>query len=139
MLNRDMATVPREEKAVPIGKAELLLQCVLQVYGSLSLVLALSACNGDNGSGTAGGNPSPSPPPPSSIAVKLDPITLGLSAPVFMTAPPGDPNRLFIVEQGGTIQIFNVPTGSLLPTPFLDLSGSITSGGERGLLGFAVR
>ena len=27
---------------------------------------------------------------------------MALSAPVFMTAPPGDPTRLFIVEQGGT-------------------------------------
>jgi glucose/arabinose dehydrogenase len=54
-----------------------------------------------------------------------------------MTAPPGDRTRLFIVEQHGTIKLFDVSNGSLLSTPFLDLSGAVTSGGERGLLGMA--
>ena len=44
--------------------------------------------------------------------------------------------RLFIVEQGGRIKILN-PDSSVEATPFLNLSGSISSGGERGLLGLA--
>ena len=44
--------------------------------------------------------------------------------------------RLFIVEQSGRIKILN-PDGSVASTPFLNLSGSISSGGERGLLGLA--
>jgi glucose/arabinose dehydrogenase len=44
-------------------------------------------------------------------------------------------NRLFIVQQGGRIRIHNGTI--LLPTPFLDISTIITSGGERGLLSLA--
>jgi glucose/arabinose dehydrogenase len=58
----------------------------------------------------------------------------GLSNPLLLTAPVSDP-RLFIVEQPGRIRI--VENGNLRPTPFLDLSGEISSGGERGLLGLA--
>jgi len=62
------------------------------------------------------------------------PVVSGLSSPVWLTAPPGDP-RLFVVEQRGTIRI--VKDGSLLPEPFLDLRPAVASGGERGLLGLA--
>lgn len=57
-----------------------------------------------------------------------------------MTAVPGDNTRLFVVEQGGRIQIFDLTTKSVRAT-FLDISSSgtnlISSGGERGLLGMA--
>lgn len=42
-------------------------------------------------------------------------------------------NRLFIVEQGGRISIFE--NGALLPTPFLDISAEVASCNECGLLG----
>ncbi len=41
--------------------------------------------------------------------------------------------RLFIVEQAGTIKIYNGT--SLLATNFIDISAKVASGGERGLLG----
>lgn len=44
-------------------------------------------------------------------------------------------DRLFIVEQNGTIRI--VDNGSTLATPFLDISNLTNGGGERGLLGLA--
>jgi glucose/arabinose dehydrogenase len=72
---------------------------------------------------------------PSSTALKLQPISSNLSAPVFLTAPRGDVNRLFVVEQGGTISVLDRATGNRLST-FLTLTG-IASGGERGLLGLA--
>jgi glucose/arabinose dehydrogenase len=53
---------------------------------------------------------------------------------LFLTAPASD-SRLFIVEQPGRIRI--IENGNLLSTPFLDLNGQISSGGERGLLGLA--
>jgi glucose/arabinose dehydrogenase len=61
-------------------------------------------------------------------------VASGLARPVSLTAPDGDP-RLFIVEQGGEIRILK--NGSVLPTPFLDLSSQVRGGGERGLLGLA--
>ena len=61
----------------------------------------------------------------------------GLNRPVFLTAPPGDFARLFVVEQQGRIMI--VRNGTVLAVPFLDLvgTGSVSFGGERGLLGLA--
>lgn len=134
-LDGDMMIFLLMEKAASVSMTWLLSRRTLYLCRSLSLVLAFSACNGGGDSGTTGNNSSP--PPPSSIAVKLQPITTALSAPVFMTAPPAGNNRLFIVEQGGRIKIFDVLNQSLLSTSFLDLSGAITSGGERGLLGMA--
>lgn len=70
-----------------------------------------------------------------STALKLQPVASNLNSPVFLTAPRGDANRLFVVEQGGTVKVLDRATGSALST-FLILTG-ITSGGERGLLGLA--
>jgi len=58
-----------------------------------------------------------------------------LSSPVFLTAPRGDVNRVFVVEQGGTIKVLDRASGTVLST-FLTVSG-LTSGGERGVLGLA--
>ncbi len=58
----------------------------------------------------------------------------GFSSPVAITNA-GD-ERLFVVERGGLIRIID-GSGAVEGTPFLDLSGIITSGGERGLLGLA--
>jgi hypothetical protein len=54
-----------------------------------------------------------------------------------MTAPANDVTRLFIVEQGGLIRIFDLIGGSLRATPFLDISDLLSTGGEQGLLGMA--
>jgi glucose/arabinose dehydrogenase len=43
--------------------------------------------------------------------------------------------RLFVVEQAGRIRV--VKDGTLVEKPFLDITGRIASGGERGLLGLA--
>jgi glucose/arabinose dehydrogenase len=56
-------------------------------------------------------------------------------APLYVTAPPGDTHRVFVVEQGGKIRV--VRDGQKLSKPFLDVSGAISSGGERGLLSMA--
>jgi glucose/arabinose dehydrogenase len=61
-------------------------------------------------------------------------VVRGLASPLDLQAPPGD-SRLFVVEQGGRIRI--VRGGALVAQPFLDISGRISSGGERGLLGLA--
>jgi len=55
--------------------------------------------------------------------------------PVYVTAPPGDGRRIFVVEQDGRIMV--VRGGRKLATPFLDISGRVTAGGEQGLLSMA--
>lgn len=61
-------------------------------------------------------------------------VAEGFDAPLFVTAPAGDP-RLFVVEQTGRIRI--VKNGRVLERPFLDVADRIRAGGERGLLGLA--
>jgi glucose/arabinose dehydrogenase len=62
-------------------------------------------------------------------------IVSGLSRPLYVTAPPGDTDRLFIVEQHtGRIRILNLNTGLINSTPFLDIDGLATAN-EQGLLG----
>jgi glucose/arabinose dehydrogenase len=56
-------------------------------------------------------------------------------APLYVTAPPEDRRRQFIVEQGGRIRV--IRGGRVLRRPFLDVSGRIVAGGEQGLLGLA--
>jgi glucose/arabinose dehydrogenase len=69
-----------------------------------------------------------------SVQLQTNIVATGLERPVFATAPSGD-SRLFIVEQGGLIKILQ--NGSVLSTPFLNLSGSVSTEGERGLVGMA--
>jgi glucose/arabinose dehydrogenase len=57
------------------------------------------------------------------------------AGPLYVTAPPGDRRRIFVVEQGGRIRV--VRGGRALRRPFLDVSAQIVSGGEQGLLGLA--
>lgn len=61
--------------------------------------------------------------------------TIGVfSQPTYVTAPPGDSHRLFVVEQGGTIQLLR--DGVRATRPFLAVPGVLNSG-ERGLLSMA--
>jgi glucose/arabinose dehydrogenase len=57
------------------------------------------------------------------------------NAPVYVTAPRGDRSVQFVVEQGGRIMV--VRGGRKRSTPFLDISGQVTAGGEQGLLSMA--
>jgi len=56
----------------------------------------------------------------------------GLTHPVAFVQDPSNAGVQFVVEQAGTIRV--VQGGTLLSAPFLDLSGSVATGGERGLL-----
>jgi glucose/arabinose dehydrogenase len=93
------------------------------IWGPLCAA-ALLACGG-----------SPAAPPMVVDSLRLAPVVSGLSNPLYLTSPPGDTARLFVVEQGGKIWI--VQHGVQLTTPFLDVSAKITSTGEQGLLSVA--
>jgi glucose/arabinose dehydrogenase len=68
-------------------------------------------------------------------------VVSGLSRTLFVAAPPGDVERLFVVEQDGRIRILR--GGALLAAPFLDIASVVRSpadlggGNEEGLLGLA--
>jgi glucose/arabinose dehydrogenase len=81
---------------------------------------------------TAPGNGGTLPP---GLTLKVDPfVTTGLTSPVFLTQPLND-GRIFVVEQAGTIRV--IRNGALQVTPFLNITGKVSSGGERGLLSIA--
>src|SRR4051794_455909 len=72
---------------------------------------------------------------PASAQLRRVNFVTGLTQPVAFVQDPLDPAVQFVVQQGGLIR--TIQNGVLQPTPFLDLRGAITSGGERGLLGMA--
>ena len=90
------------------------------------VLLFLAACSDDG--------PGRTVDPPGETSIRLQEVAGGLGSPVYLTAPRSDA-RLFIVEQAGRIRV--VENGSLLPTPFLDITDRVSSGGERGLLSAA--
>ncbi len=57
------------------------------------------------------------------------------AAPIYVTSPPLDTSRVYVVERAGTIR--EIKDGVRQPTPFLDITGQTTTDGERGLLSVA--
>ena len=107
----------------------------LQLAG-LILTLWCGGCT--SGAPITPGPPPPPPPPPPAPGpadVRLQEVATGLDFPVLVTTPPGDMDRLFVVEKSGKIRI--IRNGSVVSTPFLDVGALISDGGERGLLGLA--
>ena len=54
------------------------------------------------------------------------------SQPVYVTSPPEDPHRLFVLEKQGYVRVLR--DGVKLGDPFLDIHTEVISGGEQGLL-----
>jgi hypothetical protein len=71
------------------------------VLGGCALLLSCDKKSTNNPAGP--GTPS---------ALGLQPVASGLNFPLFLTAPPNDVTRLFVVEKGGTIRI--VSNGAVL-------------------------
>ncbi|HWB80881.1 MAG TPA: PQQ-dependent sugar dehydrogenase [Nannocystaceae bacterium] len=66
----------------------------------------------------------------------LEIVASDLSSPLFALGAPNEPDRLFVLEQGGTIVMFEPGSDVRVEPPILDI-GDVLSGGERGLLGLA--
>jgi glucose/arabinose dehydrogenase len=113
----------RSFAAIVVGTALLVGLGALVVFRGPSPTTAASAPTpADAAAGTA----------PPSVALR----SIGtFDQPVYVTSPPGDSSRLFVVEKTGRIRI--VKNGSVLATPFLDISGLVSNGGEQGLLSMA--
>jgi hypothetical protein len=69
---------------------------------------------------------------PAGAAVRLEPVGT-FAAPVFVTAPPGDTGRVFVVQRGGTVVLLK--GGVRQAAPFLTVG--VDTAGERGLLSMA--
>jgi glucose/arabinose dehydrogenase len=65
-------------------------------------------------------------------------VGTGFSAPLYLTGIPDGSGRVLVVQQGGLIRILDPATGTVAPTPFLDVSSQISTVAERGLLGLAL-
>lgn len=71
----------------------------------------------------------------SAQALSLQQVGAGFEEPIYVTSDPSNPDRLFVVERPGTIQL--VENGEL--KPFVDISGLVSCcGGERGLQSIAL-
>jgi glucose/arabinose dehydrogenase len=69
------------------------------------------------------------------LRIELQEVASGFDRPILVTHAGDGSDRLYVVEQTGRIWLL---TDEGVPaTPFLDVSGAITAGGERGLLGLA--
>jgi glucose/arabinose dehydrogenase len=121
------------------------LKVILPAAGAAALLML--GCGGSDGSSTARATPTATATQPPAEASATPPATAAarkgvrlrkigsFQAPVFVTAPPKDRRVQFVVEQGGRIMV--VRDGRKLATPFLDIAGQVTSGGEQGLLSMA--
>lgn len=76
------------------------------------------------------------------INLLLQAVATNLAAPDYGFSPPGDTNRLFVVEQNGLLWI--IQNGILLPAPALNISNRVqpplvasNPNDERGFLGLA--
>ena len=82
----------------------------------------------------------PADPPPQQIAAINAFPSINFSQPLAIVTPPGETNRLFVVEKGGDIEVIpNLAAPALGAQPFLNLDTLVTldTGGEAGLIGLA--
>jgi glucose/arabinose dehydrogenase len=67
--------------------------------------------------------------------IQLSRYTGGFQNPTDIVSAKDGSNRLYVLEQAGTIR--TVDNGTLQTSPFLDISDRVKSGGEEGLLSLA--
>ncbi len=115
-----------------------ILRSTMVLAGAL-VMLAFARC-GDNTTGSPVSTDTP-PGPDTTVPdttgtadipqISFVKIAGGFSSPTAIASAGDGSNRLFIVEQRGTIKI--IKNGVVLQSPFLDISSRVLSGGERGL------
>jgi glucose/arabinose dehydrogenase len=120
---------------------------VLLPAAAVALVLG---CGGDGGDAAARSTPTPTAtetataaPSPTATPTATVAAQRGLrlqrvgtfDSPLYVTAPPGDTERLFVVEKGGRVIV--VRGGRKQRRPFLDISDRVSTGSEQGLLSLA--
>ena len=68
--------------------------------------------------------------------IALERVGTGFSLPLFVSQLPGS-GQLVVLQKTGRARLLDPLTGGIGSVDFLDVSGTISSNGERGLLGIA--
>ena len=75
------------------------------------------------------------PGPAPTTALRLAPVDSGYDFSIFVASPPGDRERLLVVERGGAIHLRRDRVRQ--PVPFLDLTSRTGGAGEHGVYSIA--
>lgn len=105
--------------------------------------LALVACASDDSPETGAAPPNTqseatttaASEPSKPVRLRLEEVATGFDNPVHLATAPGAPDRLYVVEQEGQIEVLE--NGRRSAEPFLDIRDLVQSGGEQGLLSVA--
>ncbi|MEM9076686.1 MAG: PQQ-dependent sugar dehydrogenase [Bacteroidota bacterium] len=101
----------------------------------VSIFLFLFSCSDDNGTSTTSDDVDPGE---TAFTLQNAFPNLSFSRPVDFQSPNDSSNRIFVVEQGGIIRVFDNDTNVANSEVFLDISSLInTNANEQGLLGLA--
>jgi glucose/arabinose dehydrogenase len=103
---------------------------------ALGFSAALAACGAGGAAGSRNSPHAAAPTP--AVAAKVRLVQVGrFREPVGVTAPSGDPSRVFVVQREG--QVMLIRAGHAQARPFLDITNLVNSQGsdEQGLLGLA--
>jgi len=102
------------------------------------MLLILTGQSGCSGGYNSSPTPTPTPTPTPNATFDLVSVATGFTNPEDVEQPNDGSGRLFVVEQGGRIEIIQ-SDGTRATSSFLDVTGrsGFTSGGETGLLGLA--
>ena len=105
---------------------------IIAAIALVAAAIAVAGCGSDDGAASEGGT---APREEAQAGgFRLAKASGNLGDALFVTAAPGQPGRLYVVQQSGRIRILE---GGRARGTFLDLSGIVTAGGEQGLLGLA--
>ena len=104
----------------------------------LPLVFTLAACGSPQADAETPTAPPANPPtesPTPTPTVALEPFISGLEQPTAVVNARDGSGRLFVTQKTGLARI--VQDGSVLDAPFLDLTDTVSTNSEQGLLGLA--
>ena len=105
---------------------------IIAAIALVAAAIAVAGCGSDDGAAGEGGTAPREEAQAGGFRLAKSSGNLGDA--LFVTAAPGQPGRLYVVQQSGRIRILE--RGRMRGT-FLDISGLVTAGGEQGLLGLA--